>query len=258
VNPVLSLLNLVVGSLLHLVLGGAATLLQLVVFRPLALLPAASAFVGASRSVALAGTGAAVILAGVRALWPGLVGYGRPEFTSGILVRAVAAAGLMAMEPAALRLLFFLNNRIVSAFVNPMRVPSGTFSPGMLASAPLWLLALLVILLIIVTYLSLLYVTRLIHIVWLAGLIPWFLLWWLVSGDDGRLGVQVRELVALTLTQALQATAWWLAVQYMGTAGSLSELLFAAGSLWFMVMVPGEFRRLMGLGSQVRPRLVLW
>ncbi len=257
-NPVLSVLNLVVGIMLRLVLRGATMLLQLVVFRPLTLLPAAAAFMDVSRNVALAGVGAAVILAALRAVWPDLVGFGRAEFTSGVVVRAFVAAGLMAIEPAALRILFYVNNRMVIAFVSPMKVASGTFSPGMMASSPLWLLALLVIVVIVVLYLSLLYVTRLIHIIWLAGLIPWFLLWWLVSGDDVRLGVQMRELAALTLTQALQATAWWLALQYMGAAGSLSGLLFAAGSLWFMVMVPGEFRRLVGLGSPVRPRLVMW
>jgi hypothetical protein len=68
----------------------------------------------------------------------------------------------------------------------------------------------------------------------------------------------MRELVALSLTQAVQAVAWWLAVEYVRGAGTMAGLVFATGSLWFMVMVPHEFRRLLGLGALARPRVAPW
>jgi hypothetical protein len=251
-------LRFLVTGLLHLVLAGASLLLRVVVFRPLTLLPMAAAFVDGSRTLALTAAGGVVGVSALRALWPALTGTRVADATSGVVVRAVVAAAAMGLLPAGVRLLFRLNNLIVTAFEGTRWFPATSLGPGLLASAPLWLLALLVVVVILVVYLSLLYVTRLIHIVWLAGLIPWFLLWWLVSGDDARLGVQVRELVALSLTQAVQALAWWLAVEYVRGAGTMAGLVFATGSLWFMVMVPHEFRRLLGLGALARPRVAPW
>lgn len=257
-NPVLALLNLAVHGLLRLELGGAGELLRVVVFRPLSYLPLAAGFVGGSRDLALLAVGGVVALAGVRALWPALTGYHAPEAMGGLLVRAVVAAGLMGLLPTGIRFLFQVNNLIVGVFAANAGAPVGLFGPGLLSSSPLWLLAVLLVLVVLVVYLSLLYVTRLIHIIWLGGLIPWFLLWWLMSGDDGRISLQVRELVALSLTQAVQAVAWWLALRNLTFSSSLSGLLLATGSLWFMVMVPHEFRHLLGLGTVTRPRLVLW
>jgi hypothetical protein len=229
--------------------------LRQVVFRPLTWAPAAVALWNWSRDLALASLGL-VLIGGVwRSLWAA-VARGPGESPVGLTVlRGIVAALFIALVPTGIRWLLAWNNTVVGLFLQSRTLVFPPWDPGLLAASPFLVLALAMVLTGLLVYLSIAYVVRWVHIGWLAAWLPWLAVGWIASGNDRRVSQGIRDLVALCLTQATQAGAWWLAERYLSGAGTLSGMLVGVGGLWFVAEVPGEVRRLLGAGETVRRAL---
>ncbi len=256
-NPIADWMDFGSQKLLRLMLSGATAVLRVVVFRPMLWSPAAVVLLRWSRDLALATLGAAVVAGSLMAVWAPMIRRQTVEPWSAILLRGVVAAMLMTVVPTGLQLLLTWNNDVVTLLLaSPWS--TSLWGPGLLAASPLLLIGLALVLIVLIGYLSVVYVVRWIHIAWLAALTPWMALGWVATGRDEKLSRALRELTALSFAQAAQAAAWWLTGRYIGEATDLGTMLVAAGGLWFMARVPNEFRRLLGVGDATPVRILPW
>jgi hypothetical protein len=249
-NPLAWVMAWLARAGLQALWSGGQAILSAVVFQPLAWTQGAEAVVVWSRDLGGAALAGAVIMAGIGLVWEPLWASGPGGPASALVWRSVLVSIALAALPGAVKLGLDVNNLIVATVLpNVMARGLTGWELGPLALSPLLLLGLATLMTVVVLGLGLLYVTRAIHVLWLTCLLPWFLLGWLVSGRSEGIQRAGRELAALIFQQAAQVLAWWLATRLVFAGGGIAAMFVAVGSLWFMLRVPGELRRLVGLSS---------
>lgn len=248
INPVAGVVIAGVETVFGSLIQAANTALVALVLEPLQLSPTIMPVLWWSRDLAAGTWGAALVLAAFGAMWPSLVHFqGRGPWT-GLLVRAAAAALLTTTVPWLVETLLQINAALV-LLLRPQQNLTPHWSGAEAAMSPLLGLLLLAVMLALALYLGLLYGLRAIQIWWLAALLPWFSVAWMVGGNDTRFAEQFRELVLLVFMQAAQALVWWLTVRILVASSNAATLLIVAGGLWLMARMPQEIRRLVGAGK---------
>lgn len=248
INPVAGVVIAGIEQAFGLLIESANAALVSLVLEPLKISPSIMPVLWWSRDLAVGTWGGALVLAAFGAMWPALVHFQNRGPWSSLLIRAGATALLTSIVPWLVATLLQLNAAVV-LLLRPGQNLIPHWGGAEAAMSPLLGLLLLAVTLALALYLGILYGLRAIQIWWLAALLPWLAVAWMVGGNDARFGEQFRELILLVFMQAAQALVWWLTVRILVASSRPSTLLIVAGGLWLMARMPQELRRLVGAGK---------
>lgn len=244
-----SVADLIAHWLIQTTVGAGLGAFKIVLFAPLHWGAAGTGLVALSRRLATAVLVGCLGWGILARMWPGLT-RSAAEHPLQLVERAVTGMFLSWLTVPLVRFLLAVNNAVVSA----TGVGNAHLVPPHDAASPLLgpLLAALVAAAsaLLTVYLGVFYALRAVEIVVLAGILPWFVCWWALSADGGPLGRLSRELVVAVFIQSAHAAVFWLYLHLVlepGLAG-----FEAIGMLYYMTRMPGQVRRLLGVGGGTR------
>lgn len=222
-------------------------LFRSVIFVPLHWSASATRLFGISRDMAVALLAVAMCWGIIRAMWP--VGGGGLVAPPGeIIARAVTALALGMLALPLIQWLLAVNNAIVGGLVmGPQSVTA--VDSNLALYSPLLGIVMIGLTVCLLIYLGLFYALRSVEIFVLTALAPWVVLFWIISPGGGGMRRLMAELMVAIFVQSVHAAVFWLFVREFSQGTGVVSALESVGVLWYMTKIPGQLRRLCGLGG---------
>lgn len=218
-----------------------------VIFRPLRWPVAATQLFTMIRTLVMAGLATLVGWTLLGTMWPALL-IGSLDRMSPwkIIERAITVGFLCWAVIPAIQWLLVVNNQMVLALVDSVTV-SRALSPAASGLSPIISALIVLVSAVLLLYLGVLYALRTIEIFVLTALAPMVLAWSGLTGDQGPTGRWVREMLVAIFVQSVHAAVYWLYLSLLWSA-RVSEFE-AIGVLLYMIRIPTQLRRLLGLSG---------
>lgn len=249
-NPVVAVVNHLSQWSWHQVLELGSVWIEQLIFVPLQWPQAVVNLYDLSRNLAFMVAVVLAIFAAIRSMWPDLAIPGGNLSVPLLLERLVVASLISLSGIGAVMAALALNDAIVNGFIGQTGQLTTSAPKGVLSPFVVLLLALALIGLML--YLAVFYAMRTIEIYVLTAAIPWFAFWWSTSRDNVAFSNLIRELGVVIFIQTLHAAGFWLVIHLLTTENlGVQGVFLEVALLWYMTKLPGQFRRLVGVGNGV-------